>query len=57
MPRLSHPRHRWRHNVVAYLVVIYLYRHKGDAGNDNTVRQYIRHVEGEEELWAVVVDQ
>jgi hypothetical protein len=37
-----------RHNLVAYLVALLLYRYNGDAGNDNTVRQYIRQVEGEE---------
>jgi hypothetical protein len=37
------------HNVVAYLVAIFLDRHNGDAGDDNTVRRYIRRVKGEEE--------
>ena len=37
------------HNVAAYLVTIFLYRHNGNAGDDNTMRQYIRWVEGEEE--------
>jgi len=36
------------HNLEAYLVALLLYRHNGDAGDDNTVRQYIRRVEGEE---------
>ena len=45
------------HNVVAYLVTIFLYRHNGNAGDDNTMRQYIRWVEGEEESWAAVADQ
>jgi hypothetical protein len=38
-----------RHNVVGYLVVIFLYRHSGDASDDNTVMRYIRRVKGEEE--------
>ena len=37
-----------RHNLVAYLVVILLYRHNGDASDDDTVRRYMRWVEGEE---------
>ena len=37
------------HNVVAYLVAIFLYRHNGDASDDDTMRWYIRQVEGEEE--------
>jgi len=41
------------HNLVAYLVVILLYRHNGDASDDDTVRRYMRWVEGEEESWAV----
>ena len=40
------------HNLVAYLVTILLYRHNGDARNDDTARRYIRRVEGEEESWA-----
>ena len=43
------------HNLQAYLVTILLYRHKGDARDDDTVRPYMRWVEGEEELWAVVM--
>ena len=43
------------HNVVAYLVAIFLYRHNGDADDDNPTRQYIRWVEGEEESWAAAV--
>jgi hypothetical protein len=39
--------------MVAYLVAIFLYWHNGDAGNDDTVRWYIRRVEGEEESWAI----
>ena len=35
-------------NVAAYLVAIFLYRHNGGAGDDNTARRYIRQVEGEE---------
>jgi hypothetical protein len=42
------------HNVTAYLVTIFLYRHNGDAGDNNTARQYIRRVKGKEESWAVV---
>ena len=30
-----------------------LYRHNGDARNDDTARRYIRRVEGEEESWVV----
>ena len=41
--------------MVAYLVAIFLYRHNGDAGDDNTARRYIRQVESEEESWAMVV--
>ena len=43
------------HNLAAYLVTILLYRHNGDAHDDDTARQYMRHVEGEEELRAVLV--
>ena len=45
------------HNAADYLVAIFLYRHNGGAGNDNTVRRYIRWVEGEEESWAAVANQ
>ena len=45
------------HNMAAYLVAIFLYRHNGDAGDDNTTRRYIRWVEGEEESQVVVADQ
>ena len=34
--------------MAAYLVALWLYKHNGDAGDDNTVRRYIRWVEGEE---------
>ena len=43
-----------RHNLAAYLVAIFLYRHNGDAGDNDTVRQYMRRVEGEEESWAAM---
>jgi hypothetical protein len=43
--------------VVAYLVVIFLYRHNGDAGDDNTVMRYIRWVKGEKESRAAAVDK
>ena len=46
-----------RHNLVAYLVTIFLYRHNGNASNNDTTRQYMRRVEGEEESLAVAVDQ
>ena len=36
-----------RHNLGAYLVALLLYRHNGNANDDDTVRQYIRWVEGE----------
>jgi hypothetical protein len=36
------------HNLVAYLVALLLYRHNGDADDDDTARQYIRPVKGEE---------
>ena len=36
------------HNLVAHLVAILLYRHNGDAGDDDTARRYIRRVKGEE---------
>ena len=45
------------HNMAAYLVAIFLYRHNGNVGDDDTVRRYIRQVEGEEKSWAMVVDQ
>ena len=38
-----------RHNLVAYLVAIFLYRHNGNASDDDTTRQYRRWVKGEEE--------
>jgi hypothetical protein len=41
------------HNVVAYLVAIFLYRHNGDADDDTTARRYIRRVEGKEESRAM----
>ena len=41
-----------RHNSVAYLVAIFLYRHNGNASDDDTARQYMRQVEGEEESQA-----
>ena len=41
-----------RHNLIAYLVTILLYRHNGDARNDDTTRRYMRQVEGKEELQA-----
>ena len=44
------------HNQAAYLVTLLLYRHNGDAGDDDTARQYIRWVEGEEVSWAAAVD-
>jgi hypothetical protein len=37
------------HNVAAYIAVMVLYRANGGAGDDDTVRRYIRQVEGEEE--------
>ena len=37
------------HNLAAYLVAILLYRHNGDAHDDDTMGQYMRRVEGEEE--------
>jgi hypothetical protein len=45
------------HNVVAFLVAIFLYRHNGDACYDNTARWYIRRVEGKEDSWAAATDQ
>jgi hypothetical protein len=42
------------YNMAAYLVTIFLYRHNGKAGNDKTMRRYIRWVEGEEESQADV---
>ena len=45
------------HNMAAYLVAIFLYRHNGDAGDDNTARRYIRRVEGEEDSRAPTTDQ
>ena len=46
-----------RHNLAAYMVAILLYRHNGDARDDDTTRRYMRWVEGEEESWVAVVDQ
>jgi hypothetical protein len=43
--------------MAAYLVAIFLYRHNGDAGDDGTVRRYIRRVKGEEESRGAAVDQ
>jgi hypothetical protein len=37
------------HNLEAYLVILLLYRHNGDADDDETARRYIRRVKGEEE--------
>ena len=46
------------HNLAAYLVAILLYRHNGDAGDDDTMRRCMRRVKGEEESRAVAaVDQ
>ena len=46
------------HNMAAYLVAIFLYRHNGDAGDDDTIMRYIRWAEGKEESWATaIVDQ
>jgi len=45
------------HNLAAYLVTILLYSHNGGAGDNNTMRWYMRRVEGEEESWAAAVDQ
>ena len=45
------------HNLAAYLVTLLLYRHHGGTNDDNTVRRYMRQVEGEEESWAAMVDQ
>jgi TPR repeat protein len=43
------------HSMAAYLVAIFLYRHNGDGSDDNTARQYIRQIEGEEESRAMAV--
>ena len=43
------------HNLAAYLVTLLLYRHNGGASDNDTVRQCMRRVEGEEESWAEVV--
>jgi len=37
------------HNLVAYMIAILLYRHNGDVLDDDTMRRYMRWVEGEEE--------
>ena len=42
------------YNLAAYLVAILLYRHHGDACDDDTVRRYMRRVEGEEGSWAAI---
>jgi hypothetical protein len=42
-------------NLASYLVTILLYRHNGDAHNDDTTRRYMRRVEGKEESWAAIV--
>ena len=44
-----------RHNLAAYLVALLLYRHNGNAGDDDTVRQYIRWVKDEEVSWEAAV--
>ena len=36
---------------MAYLVALLLYRHNDDAGDDDTMRRYIRWVKGEEVSW------
>jgi hypothetical protein len=46
-----------KHNLAVYLVAVLLYRHNGDASDDDTTRRYIRQVEGEEVSWAVATDQ
>jgi hypothetical protein len=46
-----------RHNLVAYLFALLLYRHNGDADDDDIARRYIRRVEGEEVSWVMVADQ
>ena len=43
-----------RHNLAAYLVALFIYRHNGDAGDDDTTRRYIRRVEGEEVSWVAM---
>jgi hypothetical protein len=43
------------HNLAAYLATLLLYRHNGDAGDDDIARQYVRWVEGEEVSWAAAV--
>ena len=45
------------HNLVAYLVALLLYRHNGDACDNDTARRYVRWFEGKEVSWAAVVDQ
>jgi hypothetical protein len=57
MPRLSHPCHKKEHNVVAYLIFIFLYSHNGGVIDDNTVRQYIIQIKGKEESRVAAVDQ
>jgi hypothetical protein len=37
------------HNMAAYPVAIFLYRHNGNASDNDTMRRYIRRVEGKEE--------
>ena len=43
------------YNLAAYLVSLLLCRHNGGAGDDDTMRQYMRWLEGEEESQAVAV--
>jgi len=45
------------HNLVPYLVALLLYRHNDTTDDDDTMRRYMRWVEGEEGSWAVAVDQ
>ena len=45
------------HNLAGYLVTLLLYRYNGNAGNDDTMRRYIRQVKGKEVSWAVAVNQ
>jgi hypothetical protein len=38
------------HNVAAYVAAMVLYMANGSTSDDDTVRWYIKHVKGEEEL-------
>uniref|UniRef100_A0A0Q3QEW9 Uncharacterized protein n=1 Tax=Setaria italica TaxID=4555 RepID=A0A0Q3QEW9_SETIT len=44
------------HNVATYVATLFLYRANSSTGDHDTMMQYIRKVEGEEESRAAVAD-